>query len=105
MSKIYDFIEHLRGSEEHIKRRWLFVFSGISMAVIVFLWMAYFNSLVQPLGAPQEAQQAEQDGKQSFGFWETFKTGLGAVIGSSGKSVDYLMNKLRQPKNYDITPQ
>ena len=102
MNKFYDFIEKLRGSEEHIKRRWLFLFSGISMVVIVFLWMKYFNSLVQPIRAPK---QAEQNAEQSFTFWDTFKAGLGTVMGTTAKTLNSMINKISQPKSYDIKTQ
>lgn len=102
MNKFYGFIEKLRGSEEHIKRRWLFLISGISMVVIVFFWMKYFNSLVQPIGAPQ---QAEQNTEQSFTFWDTFKAGLGTIMGTAGKTFNSMINAIRQPKSYDIKTQ
>jgi hypothetical protein len=99
---MHDFIDKLRNSEEHIKLRWLFILSGISMVVIVFFWMKYFNSLVTPIGAPQ--QQAEQNTEQGFTFWETFKAGLGTVIETTGEALNSLVNTVRQPKSYDITP-
>jgi len=101
MNKIYDFINKLRESEEHIKRRWLFLISGILMFIVVFFWMKYFNSLVGPTGAPQ---QTEQNAEQNFTFWGTFKTGLATVAEMAGKTLNSLINTIRQPKNYDITP-
>lgn len=102
MNKIYGFIEKLRGSEEHIKKRWLFLISAISMAVIVFFWMKYFNSFVAPAGTQQ--RQAEQNTEQSFTFWDTFKAGLGTVMEAAGKNLNFIVNKIGQPKSYDIKP-
>jgi len=101
MNKVYEFIKKLRESEEHIKRRWLVLISGVLMVFIVFFWMKYFNSLVEPMDAPQPA---EQSAGQGFTFWETFKSGLGAILETAGKTLSSFMNMISQPKNYDITP-
>ncbi|HUX36019.1 MAG TPA: hypothetical protein VMV71_03240 [Candidatus Paceibacterota bacterium] len=97
---MHDFIEKLRGSEEYIKRRWLFLISGISMVVIVFLWIKYFNLMVAP--SDTQPQQAEQNTEQSFTFWDTFKAGLGTIMGTAEKTFNSIINTIRQPKSYDI---
>ncbi len=102
MNKIYGFIKKLRESDEHTKRRWLFLISGVSMAVIVFFWMEYFASIVGPAAQPQPE---EQNSGQGFAFWETFKAGLGIISENADKTFSSIMNAIRQPKSYDIVPQ
>ncbi len=102
MNKIYEFIKELRESDERTKRRWLFLVSGVSMAVIVFFWIKYFALLVGPASQPQPE---EQNSGQSFAFWETFKAGLGMISENAGKTLNSIMNTVRQPKSYDIVPQ
>lgn len=101
MNKIYEFIKELRESEEHIKRRWLFLISGISMVIIVFFWIKYFALLVGPASQPKPE---EQNSGQSFAFWETFKAGLGMISENAGKTLNSIMNAIRQPKSYEIKP-
>lgn len=102
MNKIREFIKKLQESDEIIKRRWLFLFSGLSMIAVIFLWTKYLNSIVGPVNAPV---QSNQEVSQNFSFWQTFRAGLGIVSDTAGGVVYSLLNVISQPKNYDITPQ
>ena len=98
---MYDFIKKLRESDEITKRRWLFLFSGISMLAVIFLWTKYFNTIVGPINAPE---QDKQEISQSFPFWQTFKAGFGVVSDTAGGIANSLFNIISQPKSYDIKP-
>ena len=102
MSKaMKEFLKKIQTSDERIKRRWLFLFSGISMLAVVFLWTKYFNSIVGPINAPE---QKNEEVSQSFPFWGTFRAGLGVVSETAGGIVHSALSIISQPKNYDIKP-
>ncbi len=98
---MYDFIKKLQESDEKIKRRWLFILSGVSMFAVVFLWTKYFNTIVGPINAPE---QKNEEVSQSFPFWGTFRAGLGVVSDTAGGIAKSMFGIISQPKSYDIKP-
>ena len=48
------FLEGIRKSEHHIKVRWLVVFSVIAMALVLLLWIFYFQATVR-IADPQSS--------------------------------------------------
>lgn len=97
-----DFIKKLRESDESTKMRWLVVSSAIMMVFVIFFWMKYFTAFVAPT---EQTQQAEQNSGQTFGFWQTFKSGLGIVAETIGQTLGSVINTIREPKSYEIKPQ
>ena len=66
-------IEKIQNSSEQTKKRWLFIFSAVSMIIIISLWLVYLN---YSLGEIAKDEQTE------IGFFKVFQTGL-KVVGSS----------------------
>ncbi len=95
-----DFLKRLQESDENIKRRWLILSSAVMMIFIVFIWLNYFNTLVQQAGAPAPTEQAEH----GLTFWQTLKSGLGIVFQSIKANVSAWFEMLRSPKSYSIQP-
>ncbi|KKQ21789.1 hypothetical protein A2999_01360 [Candidatus Wolfebacteria bacterium RIFCSPLOWO2_01_FULL_38_11] len=69
-------IEKIQNSSEQTKKRWLFIFSAVSMIIIISLWLVYLN---YSLGKTSEIAKDEQT---EIGFFKVFQTGL-KVVGSS----------------------
>ena len=77
MNSIKSFIEKLQNSDDAVKKRWLVIMSGLSMIVIIAIWLVYLNNSIQKLGenSPRQSETT---------FWQVFKTGL-QVAGNSIK--------------------
>lgn len=94
-----DFLRKIQEGDEAAKRRWLVASSLVAMALVVFVWLNYFNALVQPAGTPPPP-----DGVQGLTFWQTFKAGLKIVAQGIGGEIKSLWGAVRAPKSYNIQP-
>lgn len=117
-----DYIRELQSLDEPIKQRVLIAASAITMMLVVYIWIGYFNSIV--MGGP--TQLADQSASvqagavpsaitgdvatsavttpSAPGFWQMLGGGIdslyhGAVSGFKGAG-----SALQAPKQYDITP-
>ncbi len=70
-------LEKIQNSDEQTKKKWLIIMSGISMLIIIIIWLFYMTSLVS-----NTAQSETQTDNSGTGFWQIFKTGL-TVIGNN----------------------
>ncbi len=95
-----EFIKKLRGADDTVKRRWLILASAGMMIVVIFLWLQYFNTLVQPGNTPVSAEE----GRQGLTFGQTFRAGLGAVSQTAAEAIKSWVQLLRSPKDYTIQP-
>ena len=77
MSSIRNFIEKLQNSEDNVKKRWLVILSGLSMAIIISIWLIYLNNIMEKVGEKQSRQSETT-------FWQVFRTGL-QITGSTIK--------------------
>jgi hypothetical protein len=49
IDKIKQFIKKIQESDETTKKRWIVIFSGLSMVIIVGLWVVYMNAFFNDL--------------------------------------------------------
>ncbi len=96
-----DFLKKIQESDDAEKRKWLFVFSGVAIAVVVFLWLKYFNSLLGPVSP---AEQQNIGGGNGLAFFETFKAGLAIVVKTIGGAIKSVVDFILQPTSYIIKP-
>ena len=97
---LMNFLKRLQESDENVKRRWLILGSAVMMILVVFVWLNYFNALVQQASAPAPAEQSER----GLTFWQTFKSGLGIVFQTAGSKIKSWFEIVRSPKSYSIQP-
>ncbi len=102
------FIEELRGLSNPVKRKVMFGATAISMIVVVYLWLAYFNATMSNMNSATTAQTSvststsDNDGPGISGlfadtassFWQTIASGVGKVAG-----------ELKNSKQYNISPR
>ncbi len=93
-----NFLKKLQASDEGVKQRWLIASSAILMAIVIFLWLGYFNALIQPVNAPPPTESAD------LSFWQTFKTGLGIISENIKSEIKSWLGILKSPKDYIIQP-
>lgn len=56
-----NFINEIRNAEENIKKRWLIILSGVTMAVVISLWVGYFNLTLPRVTSPNGQGQAMEN--------------------------------------------
>ncbi|MEK7590332.1 MAG: hypothetical protein AAB454_01325 [Patescibacteria group bacterium] len=91
---IKNFIKNLRDENENTKKRWLIILSGITMALVISLWVGYFN-LTLPRVAPPSGMAATEEIQQNENQLTHIKKTLAA-----GFSV--LMEKINTKKSLTI---
>src|SRR3989344_8010064 len=97
---MFKFLEKIQNSDEQTKRIWMFVLTVISMGVVIFVWLAYFNNLVSSFEQP--VRVAEEP--SGFTFWQTMKKGMNVVYGEFMNKLRFLGETLSAPKEYIISP-
>ena len=98
------FLERLQSADESVKQRWLVGSAAVIMAIVVFLWLAYFNSLI--IG-PQSAALVQGDtGTEGSGatFFGTMKHGTSIIYNGFLGKLHALGNILGAPREYIIKP-
>ncbi len=100
-----NFIKSVQEADESTKRRWIFIFSGVLMAVVVFVWLSYFNTF-SSLGA-QTASAGQGTGgqaQQGPSFWSTLSRGASVLYHGTLDRIAGLGAVLKSPQNYNIKP-
>ena len=100
------FLKRIQTGSEATKRRWLILFSGIAVVLVLFIWLKYFDSIIAGQTNNREitAQKTEQESGNGFAFLQTFKAGLGVVFQSIADGFHSIFNAIREPKSYMIKP-
>lgn len=95
-----NFLKKLQESDDSVKKRWLILSSAVMMFIVLFVWLNYFNTLIQQAGAPAPTEQAEH----GLTFWQTFKSGLKIVSRGIAAKMESWFEILKSPKSYNIQP-
>lgn len=97
-----NFLRRLREAEEGVKRRWLAGITAVVMVGIVYLWLAYFNTLI---AAPSGTAPEPAGGKESnFSAWQTVRQGGAASAVFAGDLARSLWSAVLGGKKYVIVP-
>lgn len=72
-----DFISKIQNSDHEIKKRWMIIFSSLTMVFIVVMWVFYMNAYIF------NKNQANVKEELEVGFWPVFKNGAAAIGGMS----------------------
>ncbi len=104
MDQPKNFLEKLQSSDEATKQRWLVGSAAVIMTIVVFLWLAYFNSFV--IG-PQNAAPVSPGsgvGGDRITFWGTMKNGASVIYNGFLGKLRAFGDILKQPREYIIKP-
>ena len=77
MNSIRNFIEKLQNSDDTVKKRWLVIMSGLSMIIVIAIWLIFLNNSIRGV-VKEKSNQSETS------FWQVFQTGL-QIAGNSIK--------------------
>ncbi len=113
---MHGFIKKLQSSDERVKRRWLIGATVVSMAIIIYVWLAYFNNLMaqsaqnfqngaqaNSLAAGGSAQVGESAPVPSSAL-DNIKQGLGTAYSAFVGGVESVGKMLKTPREYVIDP-
>lgn len=92
---VKNFIKNLRDENENTKKRWLIILSGVTMALVISLWVGYFNLTLPRVAPPSGIAATEEEIQQNEGQLTHIKKTLAA-----GFSV--LMEKINTKKSLTI---
>lgn len=90
------FLERLQSSDDQTKKRWMIGSATVIIAIVIYIWIGYFNNLIFTLSSPQEPPLQKIGG---FSFLETAKNAVAAVF-DTAKSL--IGNIFSQPREYII---
>lgn len=93
------FLERLQSADDATKKRWMFISTAIIMAVVIYVWLMYFNSLIAGFSSQPTEQPAT-----GIGFWDAVKNGTAAVYQGLIDKIRALGDILRAPREYIIKP-
>ena len=102
------FIEELRSLSEPVKRKVMFCSAAVSMALVVYLWFAYFNTIVPNAGpaaalqTPSTTNASDTGGPGIFGL---FADAAGSLWQATLNKIEGVASSLNNPKQYDINPR
>ena len=90
------FLEKLQSADDRTKKRWMVGSTTVVIAIVIYIWIGYFNNLIFTLSSPQEAPLQKTGG---FSFLETVKNATAAVFDTVKGLAE---NILGQPGEYII---
>ncbi len=95
-----NFLERLRSADERIKTGWLIALSAISMVIVVFVWVKYFNNLIMESVSTRPVEEESR----SFSFWQTMENGTAFLRQDLSEKIRNFGAMLAAPRNYIIQP-
>lgn len=96
-------IKKLQSAPEHIKQRWLLGTSALAMIFVLFLWLAYFNTLLEPLGSSTSRARSESESREDSA-WDTMQLGVRFTFTKLKNGVLFLVGAFQAPRDYIIEP-
>ena len=96
------FLEKLQSADDRTKNRWLIGSTALIGSLVVYVWLAYFNTLV----APAEPLNSQPTGTEdSFTFFEAVGRG-GAILFENLKGgTRWIGSIISSPREYFIESQ
>lgn len=95
-----NFLERIRSADDRTKKRWMIIFTVISMIVVIYVWLAYFNNLISGFSSSGR-EEAQDDG---FTFWQAIRGGGAIIYGGFTEKARGLGDVLNAPREYIIEP-
>jgi len=100
------FIEELRSLSVPAKRKVMISVTIATMLVVVYFWVAYFNSIVPNVSpTTQVSATAEESDTNGPGVLGLLANAAGSLWQAIGNGVQGVTGAVRNPKQYNISPQ
>lgn len=114
MAEGKNFLEKLQSAPETIKRRWIIGAAAVIMAIVIYVWLAYFNNLIiaglsksaVPYASSGQvpAESLPGAGAGSTSFLQTLKDATANLYNIFGGALRALGNILNSPREYLVKP-
>ncbi len=75
LKMVKNFVLKIQNSDESAKKVWLVVLSGLSMVVVVALWLTYMKLTVATVTPPSDVVAVENAENNTTGFFAIFSAG------------------------------
>lgn len=92
-------IERLQALDEPTKQKVLIIATVVMMAVVIYFWLAYFNTLVAGVAGQPAAASAPQTG-----IWENINGGIAFFVSQFLRIAHGFADILKAPRQYLIQP-
>ena len=102
------FIEELRSLSEPAKRKILWIAVAASMVFVMYLWFAYFDTIMAnslPTTTTQASVTATASDMGEPGLVALFATAAGSLWQAIGNQAQDVASALKNPRQYDISPK
>ena len=91
------FLEKLQSSDDRTKTRWVVGISAVAMALVVVVWLNYFNGIV---GQNPAVSAAAANIEGNFSFSKTAQDGLVYIY----QGIVHKLGAITKPQDYLIKP-
>lgn len=101
-------MEELRSLDESTKRRVLIAVVMVSMIVVVYLWLIYFNSIVASVQSPvaqSTVGAANTSSASGTGFLGLFSTAMASFWQAIKNDITGMVGMIGNARRYDIGPK
>jgi len=100
------FIEELRALSDPVKRKVFWGAVAASMILVVYFWLAYFNTIVpNTASAPSVAAQTSVSGTEGAGIFGLFTDAASSFWRAIGDGARGMISEMKSPKQYNIGPK
>lgn len=94
------YLEKLQNADDRTKWRYGTAITTVVMVLVIYIWLAYFNTLV----APQTTATNAEVGDEGFSFWETTKQETASMYNGFKEQISNFKTMIEMPKEYEIKP-
>ena len=98
------FLEKLRSADNATKTRWIILFTSVAMAIVLYVWLAYFNTLFSSLDNSSATATAMNQNGTSQEIEHMSPTILERIGSVYHAFTDVIGNMLKLRKEYIIKP-
>lgn len=99
--ELKNFLEKIQSADEGVKRRWMIISTVVIMAVVIYVWLGYFNNLIASFNRPLAEVPSEGAG---FSFWSSLKSSAALLYNGLGDKLHAFGDILKTPREYIIQP-
>ncbi len=95
------FLEKLQSSDERVKTRWVLGLSAATMALVLVVWLNYFNGIV---GQNPTISAVATNTENDFSFGRSLHDGTAFIYNAIIGKIGAIGNTITKPRDYTVKP-
>jgi hypothetical protein len=99
---VSSYLQKLQTADDATKRRYGALFALIIMAIVIYIWLAYFNTIITPVARVATVAPEEEMG---FSFWDTVSKETASVYNAFANQLSKIKEMITKPKEYEVMPR